>query len=252
MDDITIDDMKKMQTDNFNVFAQTALPLLMANVDESTLSTEEKKYLDILRGWDLRCDADEKAPAIFQLWWENLQKEVWSDDLDVANKPVIMPEDATLVKCLTMPNFRFADNINTTPVETVQDAVTASFKKAVPVVSIADGAGKLNWGTYKDAGIRHLLRLEPLSRFHLMTGGGANIINATKQFHGPSWRMIVELTDTTEAWGIYPGGQSGNPGSKYYDNMIDKWAAGKYDRLWVMTEAEAKDKKIMFKMNFSK
>ncbi|OQP57025.1 acyl-homoserine-lactone acylase [Niastella vici] len=248
---ITIDDMKKMQTDNFNVFAETALPILMANVDESTLSSEEKKYLDILRGWNLRSDATEKAPAIFQVWIDNLEKEVWSDELDVANKPIIMPEKATLVKCLAMANFKFADNISTTPIETTRDVVTAALKKAVPVVSMADAEGALNWGKYKDAGIRHLLRLAPLSRFHLMTGGGENIINATKQFHGPSWRMIVELTDTTEAWGVYPGGQSGNPGSKYYDNFIDQWAAGKYNKLWVMGEKDAKDKRILFAMNFS-
>jgi penicillin amidase len=251
MNGITIDDMKKMQTDNYNVLAEVALPIMMANVDESTLSNEEKKYLDILRGWNLRSDATEKAPAIFQLWFENLEKEVWNDDLEVANKPVIMPEKATLVKCLAMANFKFADNITTTPIETTRDVVTAAFKKAVPVVSLNDAEGTLNWGKYKDAGIRHLLRLAPLSRFHLMTGGGENIINATKQFHGPSWRMIVELTDTTEAWGIYPGGQSGNPGSQYYDNFIDNWAAGKYNRLWVMGEKDTKNKKILFTMNFN-
>jgi penicillin amidase len=253
MNNITIDDMKRMQTDNFNVLAETALPILMSHVNESTLSVVEKKYLDILRGWNLRSDATEKAPAIFQLWFDYLEKEVWSDDLEVASKPVIMPERATLVKCLTMANFKFADNMNTTPIETVPDAVTAAFKKAVPVVALADAGGSLNWGKYKDAGIRHLLRLPPLSRFHIITGGGENIINATKQFHGPSWRMIVELTDKTEAWGIYPGGQSGNPGSRYYDNFIDDWAKGKYHKLWVMTEVETKtrDKRILFTINFS-
>jgi penicillin amidase len=251
MSAITIDSMKKMQTDNFNVFAETALPLMMAYVDESTLSTEEKKYLDILRGWNFRSDATEKAPTIFQLWFDNLEKEVWDDDFDVAHKPIKIPDDATLIKCLTMANFKFADNIKTTPIETVQDAVTAAFKKAVPVVSIDDAEGTLSWSKYKDAGIRHLLRLEPLSRFHLTTGGGENIINATKQYHGPSWRMIVELTDKTEAWGIYPGGQSGNPGSKYYDNFIDGWAAGRYNRLWVMEEKEIHDKRILFTMNFN-
>jgi penicillin amidase len=251
MNNITTGDMKKMQTDNFNILAEKALPIMMAHVDESTLSVEEKKYLDILRGWNLRSDAAEKAPAIFQVWFETLEKEVWSDELEVAHKPIIIPEKATLVKCLSMADFKFADNINTTPVETVQEVVTAAFKKAVPVVSLADGEGTLSWGKYKDAGIRHLLRLEPLSRFHLMTGGGENTINATKQFHGPSWRMIVELTDKTEAWGIYPGGQSGNPGSKYYDNFINDWAAGKYNKLWVMTAEEVNDKRILFRMNFS-
>ena len=40
--------------------------------------------------------------------------------------------------------------------------------------------------------------------------------------------MVVELGDEMSAYGIYPGGQSGNPGSKYYDNFIPIWANGDY------------------------
>ena len=103
---------------------------------------------------------------------------------------------------------------------------------------------------YKDAGIRHLLRLPVLSRFHLTTGGGTHVINATKKHHGPSWRMIVQLTDETEAYGIYPGGQSGNPGSPYYDSFIDDWAAGQYYSLWVMKPQEKSDSRIRAVLNF--
>jgi penicillin amidase len=27
---------------------------------------------------------------------------------------------------------------------------------------------------------------------------------------------------------VYPGGQSGNPGSKFYNSMVDSWAKGEY------------------------
>ena len=64
--------------------------------------------------------------------------------------------------------------------------------------------------------------------------------------------MIVSLTATTEAYGVYPGGQSGNPGSKYYDNFVDQWAAGKYYSLWMMAKGEEKDKRVMGVMTFSK
>jgi penicillin amidase len=64
--------------------------------------------------------------------------------------------------------------------------------------------------------------------------------------------MIVSLTDTTQAYGVYPGGQSGNPGSQYYDSFVDQWAAGKYYPLWVMKKADANDTRVKFKMNFSK
>ncbi|MFM8449813.1 MAG: penicillin acylase family protein, partial [Haliscomenobacter sp.] len=31
--------------------------------------------------------------------------------------------------------------------------------------------------------------------------------------------------------GVYPGGQSGNPGSPFYESMVDQWATGQYNRL---------------------
>lgn len=77
------------------------------------------------------------------------------------------------------------------------------------------------------------------------------MINATKQFHGPSWRMVVHMTDDTEAYGIYPGGQSGNPGSRYYENFVDAWAEGKYYSLWHMKKAEYKDRRVMFTLQAS-
>ncbi|MBK8472607.1 MAG: penicillin acylase family protein [Sphingobacteriales bacterium] len=43
--------------------------------------------------------------------------------------------------------------------------------------------------------------------------------------------MIVSVDKPIEAYGIYPGGQSGNPGSHFYDNQIAKWALGQYDTL---------------------
>jgi penicillin amidase len=51
--------------------------------------------------------------------------------------------------------------------------------------------------------------------------------------------MIVEMSSPPKALGIYPGGQSGNPGSQYYDNFIDDWAIGNYHELLFMQNATA-------------
>jgi len=86
---------------------------------------------------------------------------------------------------------------------------------------------------------------------HLPIGGGQHIINATSETHGPSWRMIVHLTDDIEAYGIYPGGQSGNPGSKYYDNFVQHWAAGRYYPLiFIKKLAARKDDRMKWHMSF--
>jgi penicillin amidase len=43
--------------------------------------------------------------------------------------------------------------------------------------------------------------------------------------------MIVSLEKPVKAFGVYPGGQSGNPGSYFYDNLIDAWASESYYQL---------------------
>lgn len=253
MNGITVKDMEKLQTENYNVMAEMTVPLLLKYIDEDILISDEKKYLEELRNWNLRNDPKELGATIFSSWMELLEAEVWSDEFESVPSPKFYPEKYTLVDGLMKDSaFTFADNINTPVVETLRDVVTTAFKKAVPQLVQHEKAGKLEWSKFKDSGIRHLLRLSPLSRFHLNTGGGADIINATKQFHGPSWRMIVHLTDKTEAYGIFPGGQSGNPGSKYYDNMVNDWAKGTYQSLWVMTPEDANSKQVMYKLTFTK
>jgi penicillin amidase len=245
--------MEKLQTENYNLFAETSLPVLLKNIDVQGLNSTEQEYLDMVRNWNRRNDANEKAVAVFTTWYDSLEAGIWKDEFSTIPQPWDWPDEYTLIEGLLKDTaYKFIDNISTPEKETLQHVVTAAFKKAVPVLAAADKQGKLSWSKFKDSGIQHLLRLAPLSRFHLTTGGGTNVINATEKFHGPSWRMIVQLTDTTEAYGIYPGGQSGNPGSKYYDTFVDNWAAGQYYPLWVMKKEEARDKRVIMKMSFGK
>jgi penicillin amidase len=112
---------------------------------------------------------------------------------------------------------------------------------------------KIHLGKFKDTGIRHLLRIPALGRLHLPIGGGEHIINATKPTHGPSCRLIVHLTDKIEAFSVYPGGQNGNPGSKYYDSFVDNWVSGKYYPILFLNADEARQsKQIKWTITFSK
>ncbi|MBW7891399.1 MAG: penicillin acylase family protein, partial [Chitinophagaceae bacterium] len=68
---------------------------------------------------------------------------------------------------------------------------------------------------------------------------------------GPSWRMVVELNKETDAYVVYPGGQSGNPGSPYYDSFLDKWAAGEYYKAWFMKRGITEGDRFAWKMEFT-
>ena len=253
MNDITVDDMKALQTDNYNMLAQMILPVMLKHLKESELNAEEKKYADFLKSWDLRNDVGSKGATVFEILWKNFQDTVYEDEYAKAPKLTILPFESTLVEGLLKDSsYKYLDNISTPQKETLADDVMAAFKKSALELNKASANGRLDWDKYKATMIRHLLRIPQLSRLNLPIGGGTHNINAAKDVHGPSWRMIVQLSAQTEAWGIYPGGQNGNPGSKYYDTFVDQWAAGKYYLLWMMTRGEEKDQRVKWVMNFGR
>jgi len=255
MSSVVPDDMKALQNDNFNVFAETARPVFLKYVNRSRLDENENKYVDILETWSLKNDYNEKGATIFNAWVDSLQQYVYSDDLRRNDLPVSLPKRYTLIEGLLRDSssYPFIDNINTGYRETIEDAITESLKRASGELKKLEMSNKLEWGKYKNTTLYHILKtsMMPFARESLPIGGGVNVVNATTHDHGPSWRMIVQLTTPTEAYAVYPGGQSGNPGSRFYDNFVDTWAAGKYYRLWIMKKSDISDKRIKWKINFS-
>jgi penicillin amidase len=104
---------------------------------------------------------------------------------------------------------------------------------------------------FKNTTIAHLVpNFKSFSKKGINTGGGKGILNATSEKSGASWRYVVEMGVTKSAFGIYPGGQSGNPGSKYYDNFVDLWAKGEYVEL-PLRDKESKEK-VLFTTTLKK
>lgn len=252
MGNITPQDMMKLQTNNYNVFAGMAVPVLTKNMDVAKLNGDERKYFQLLKDWDLTDEVQSKGATIFVLAWDSLENKVWKDEFMKSHKSLMLPHESTLLdNILKDSSFKFADDVNTPQIETLSDIVTLAFKSAVLAIKNADVEGRLEWGKYKDTKVEHLGRIDAFSRLHLPIGGGTHSINATKTQHGPSWRMIVSLTPETQAWGVYPGGQSGNPGSRFYDDFINTWVKGYYNILWIMKASDINDKRVKWKMRFS-
>lgn len=252
MNAITPQDMMTMQTSNYDVFAEMARPVFLKNIDENKLDESEKKYLDILKNWDLNNEVNAPGPTVFFLLWNSFDSVVFNDEFKKAPAVIAHPFESSLLDgILRDSSYKFLDNVETTQKETLADDVTAAFKSTVHQLKTVESDGRLPWAKYKATRINHLTKLAPFSRIDLPVGGGGHCINATKEDHGPSWRMIVSLTAETEAWGVYPGGQSGNPGSRFYDNFIDQWAAGKYYPLWMMKAGEEKDSRVKWTMSFN-
>src|SRR5690606_16216295 len=79
----TADDFILMQNDNFSVLAENVLPLLLESLSASTdFSTAELAALKTLKSWNYHYNADEKAATIFESWYYNLQRKIWSDEFN--------------------------------------------------------------------------------------------------------------------------------------------------------------------------
>jgi penicillin amidase len=162
---------------------------------------------------------------------------MYADEFAQSALPMPKMNESTMLEALLKDTaYEFADDITTPQKETVTDMVVKAFRKAVPVWDAAKKNRKLEWGKFREGGFKHLLKIPAFSKADVYAGGGKHIINAyTKETaHGPSWRMIVELTDSINAYGVYPGGQSGNPGSPFYDNGANTWIAGQYYKLQIL------------------
>ena len=108
------------------------------------------------------------------------------------------------------------------------------------------------WGQVKQTDIRHLARVfAPFSSLGLPTDGNRSILNATTRYSGPSWRMVVSMESPVKAFGVYPGGQSGNPGSIHYDDYIEMWRTGKYFPLFLMNSPQQTGPKLPLRYSFT-
>ena len=253
MNDITTDSMKVLQTNNYNVFAEMATPVLLKYIKHTELNKEEQSFVDTLQHWNLRNEANEAGPTIFTTWWDSLETCVYGDEFGQSTLPMPRMNESTLLEALLKDTaYEFADDITTPEKETVEDRVAKAFRKAEPVWAEAAKNQKLEWGKFREGGLYHLLKIPAFSIKDVYAGGGVHVINAyTKEnAHGPSWRMIVELTDTINAYGVYPGGQSGNPGSSYYDNGANTWIAGQYFKLQLLHKKDFTNNHYKGKITF--
>lgn len=272
---ITVQDMMDLQLNNYNLLAEEALPLMLELLDTNRFQYPkyERLALKELLAWNYRNDAGIIAPTVFEIWWDELNALLWDEfngqewDQDMyyryswqellnSGKARIDMRDPRYVYPMAMVTIEmlrskrghqmFDHHYTNDKKETAADIVYDSFywmsMKFGDIIKYK--FSQPHWGYYQATTVQHLMRLDAFSSPKLFVGGSENAPNATTSTHGPSWRMIVELNaDGPTAYGVLPGGQSGNPGSANYMNSLELWAKGEYHRLKFLGKPEEADEK---------
>lgn len=249
----TVDSLRQLQNDTYNLRAANALPVMLPMLPEKGLSQAQQKALQTLRQWQLHNDADEVGATIFTEWIAQFMKAVWADEFEAGDTlPMRFPSfDRTLTLMQRDSGACWFDNIKTPARERLPDLLNQSFRSTCDTLTKKHGSigHSWAWGPHKSTDVRHLLPgVDAFSVLDLNVGGGNVIVNATNERSGPSWRMVVALGPQPKAYGVYPGGQSGNPGSPYYQDMIETWKKGQLNELLYLQSAQDKHPRIKRKM----
>lgn len=248
MDEIAVEDFRMMLMDSFSYHAYTLLPIFLERIDRSDLNETEIRWLIQLESWDFENLGDLIEPSIFYTWGVEMNRAIWDNKYNTAY-PMRRPyRDRTAALIMNEPDSPLFNNIESEQVETIDDLIFTSFKKAVESLQNRFGENEENWkwGYVNNTNLGHVGQIPGMGIRDVLTDGGAESINAIRGSHGPSFRMIVELDpEGVRGYGVYPGGQSGNPGSKTYTEFIETWRTGElYELLFLTSKPDENDEQF--------
>jgi penicillin amidase len=255
MNKVSVDSLRNLQNDNYSILAENIRLNLLSSIDTEKLSASQKEAFQLVSKWNNFYNADEIGASIFEVWRKLLEKNIWSDDFTRADAPMRYPSRDRLVEMLlNEPNARWYDNIKTSRKETKNDMVQISFIATIDSLEGKYGpiSEEWKWGNVKHSHVPHLAKIGGFGSKFINNGGSKTSINAMSETNGPSWRMVVALGKEVKGYGIFPGGQSGNPGSFYYDDMINTWSNGKLNELLFLKSKTENSKRVIATWKMSK
>jgi penicillin amidase len=229
---LTIADFEKLQTEAVSLPAHELLELVHP-VFAGHPTAEQKLLLD----WDGIMDKDSAAAALYEIYMEELIKAV----LQKAAPPRL---NQTLNRAWTY--YQVLQALKNAPPEifggnpqSERNALLEhSLQSAVTRIRTLQGSdpAKWNWGQLHYAAFHHSLGpsaikdLGPVAR-----SGDGETVGATgyygdsfEQVVGASYREILDPDDWDRSVAINVPGQSGEPGSPHYSDLLPLWAKGDY------------------------
>ena len=214
----TLDDSAALQRDYVSILARQVIALL---------PDADTPALGLLRGWDARLGPESAAAALFSVWYHRHLNPALAASLAPANPVLVSPlhDYAVLEQLGHLAN---ADLVLAT--------LDAAWTETVALLGSDTSAWR--WGdlhrmqfehpllAFADASLAAQMRFPPYAR-----GGSANTTNNTSfdagDFlvrSGASWRMVIDVGNWDAARVTNAPGQSGNPHSLFYDNLLQGWA----------------------------
>ena len=237
-----------LQNNLTDPLAVRLLPSLVSALSAAGLTGTDQAAAALLRSWNGDMDQGSAAASlwwtfwgsylntVFAPWWQAGKVPVSKDPLALGISPGVAPLDEDL-EAWTLgdpSNAAFAGPQGRGPAN-APTAIVAAFKKAVAHLSAKLGGAPATWtwGRIHSRSFPSITGAAGLGYGPRAAGGDPFTEDAADggldASTGPSWRMIAALgPGGVSARGVYPGGQSENPASPWYTNLVELWWDGKY------------------------
>jgi penicillin amidase len=234
-----LDDFKSIQHDNTTIPGQTLARLLKnASVTDPAL----KPYAEMIISWDGVLTRESKAGPLYAVWLNELVEGLFKPHVPARLLEFVRGRSGipTLLAALEKPDAAwFGDE----PEKKRDELLRSTLAMAVPKVKkrLGDDPEKWAWGKMHTAPFRHPLAglgpeydkafsLGPVPRpGDGLTPNATSIDLATyQQIAGASYRHVLDLADWDRGLATSTPGQSGQPGSPHYADLLPLWAEGEY------------------------
>jgi penicillin amidase len=232
----TVADFERLQHDETSIPAREIVPLLRGvKVEDARV----REAVDMLLGWDLILSKDSAAAAIYEVWLTKLSPNVFRPAIPVEAWQLAGSRQSLmrLIRALKKPD---AAMFGADPAQARDRVMLKSLAEALDDLASRLGADmkKWRWGDLHFAEFRHSLSGNEAARAvfdlgRVSRGGDANTVNATgggnlRQSSGASFRQILDLSNWDNSVATSVPGQSGQPASPHYGDLLPLWAGGKY------------------------
>lgn len=249
------DGAAEIQRDHVSLMALDLLPLMLEIEPETNRQAE---VLVLLRAWDGVMSKQRPEPLIFSTWLLELNNAVYGDELGKFTKSFLNLRPRFIRSVLTRRQG-WCDDIATPGREDCQSRLLMSLEAALIHLSGKYGQDMAEWrwssvhiAKFRHPVLGHVPILNWFSDLAVATDGGnytvnrgaSRIRNAADPFahiHGPGFRAIYDLADLDRSRFMIATGQSGNPFSPHYGDLMAAWAAGRYRTIGASTAELAEE-----------
>lgn len=223
---ITMDDMKRFQADALEVRAQEIVPLVVEawnNAGDSNTTMEE--IVGWLDDWNYVMETDIPAPSVWMFLRDAIHYEVF-DEIRSIDDRLPLSRTPILEKILRENNEYYIDDHTTSSsVESRDEILVRALYRAVDAIANDPvfGSDMANW----NYGNKHVVYYDHLADLISVGGiphrGQNTLANAGgwRVTSGPSWRLVADMSNIQNSFGVYSPGQSGNPFSNHFRDLFD-------------------------------